>query len=90
MTELEEKLLKKVKAEITQDLIQECREIETDSNYIKMLVFIDGVPDFLIFDKQKDKFVKLRYHYGLGDGCNLLKSDTEAYFDNYEMREIEL
>jgi hypothetical protein len=51
-------------------------------------IYVDGCIDTLVFDADKMEPLYLEYRYGLGDAIEGLGSS--AYFDDFELRKIQI
>lgn len=62
-----------------------------ESKYIEIPFECDGVIDTLIYDVSEDKFTKIRYSKGKGDGLQVGNfHNYSAYFDDVEYLEFEI
>jgi hypothetical protein len=84
--------------ELEMNLYEECMKQIPDilsriekNKYTRLMsfpIFIDGCMDSLLFDTDKKEPLYLEYRYGLGEAIEGLGSS--AFFDDFELRKIEI
>ena len=87
MTEIELKILDRVK-EILPRLKEEIKGTKTEFRYIEIPFYVGNVLDFLIYDKEIGKFIKVIYLKGIGKGN--LTGENEGLFDDYRKCVIDI
>jgi hypothetical protein len=86
MTELEMSLYEECAKQIP-DILSRI-EKNKYTGLMSFPIFIDGCMDSLLFDTDKKEPLYLEYRYGLGEAEEGLGSS--AYFDDFELRKIEI
>jgi hypothetical protein len=61
-----------------------------ESRYIEIPFICEGVFDKLIFDREINDFIEIRYSKGIGKGVGSGMSNYSAYFDKTETKIIKL
>lgn len=90
MTELEKYILGKAKIEIVR-LEKIISQIKTNSPFIEVPFYLDGVFDSLIYDVRKRKFTEIKYYVGVGNATIIEPMPQyTGYFDEITVKRISL
>lgn len=90
MTKLEKKIYN-CAMKILQEAKEKVKNIQTECRYIEIPFFCDGCFDSLLYDKEQEKFTKIKYVKGKGIGTSIEGMNKfSSYFDEIELCEIDI
>ena len=89
MGELEKRIYEHA-LEVMPSAIKIISELKTDARYVYVPFFCDGCLDKLVYDFNANRFTKIIYSKGVGDGVMVEGMEYIGWFDDVEFCEIEL